>query len=438
MAIKGDGPWALGAIWVLTGLVFFFLLLRLYTRIVCLASYGIDDHIYIVAFVFLLIFTIFTTIAAEYGFGQTVEEIGDMELIVKATLYECIGQGFAIVGMAIAKASLGFFLLRLVTTRWHKFAIWGAMALVMIASIAQVLCFWLSCVPLEYVYDRRIPGGYCPIDTRPTSYILCISTVLVDLFFAIFPWIIVWPLHMPNREKYTIAGSMSLGLIAAAAGIKRTTEVEGLYTPDYLKDSVGLIVWSVAEMAITLICIGIPVCRPLYKQAFRRILGESRSAGYQKQSAGKDEGNSVPLRTIGGGLIGSDGKPITSGSRKHRTGGGTAALTVDEDLARVEKTTNGSSDDISFSDVKLGVNGPFTRTTVHGRSESPSSGGGGGHGGHGGGSGGDGADHGSDEEILDEYRRSQVRNARHSDEERGHPPGHNGIMVTETYKVERS
>ncbi|KAH6843269.1 hypothetical protein B0I37DRAFT_393535 [Chaetomium sp. MPI-CAGE-AT-0009] len=420
VGIKGDGPWALGVMWMLASLVFFFLLLRLYTRVVCLASYGIDDHVYLVAFILLIIFTVFTTLAGNYGFGQTMEEIGSMDAVVQATLYECIGQGFAIVGMAIAKASLGFFLLRLVTVYWHRIAIYTAMTLVMLASIAQVLCFWLSCVPLDYVYDRRIPGGYCPIDTRPTSYILCISTILVDFFFAIFPWIIVWPLKMPQREKYTIAGSMSLGLIAAAAGIKRTTEVEGLYTPNYLKDSVGLIVWSAAEMAITLICIGIPVCRPLYKRAFRRMFGESSSAGYQKQSGNDNNSNSVPLRTIGGGLVGTDGKPI-AGSRKQPSANNSRNKSILEDTV-VDKTTNGSTDDVSFSDVKLG-----------GHRESN--------------------DNASEEEILgDEYRRSQIRSARRSDEERNTssggsgdgrgPPngqgGHNGIMVTESYRVERT
>ncbi|GAB1315542.1 hypothetical protein MFIFM68171_05752 [Madurella fahalii] len=406
MGLKGDGPWALGVMWLMVALVFLLMMLRLYTRIVCLASYGIDDHIYVVAFVFLLIFTIFTHLAGNYGFGQTMEEIGNIEWAVQATLYECIGQGFAIVGMAIAKASLGFFLLRLVTIFWHRVAVWAAMVLVMLASIAQVLCFWLSCVPLNYVYDRRIPGGYCPIDTRPTSYILCISTILVDFFFAIFPWVIVWPLNMPRREKYTIAGSMSLGLIAAAAGIKRTTEVEGLYTPNYLKDSVGLIVWSSAEMAITLICIGVPVCRPLYKQVFRRIWGDSKSTGYQKQYG--HGSNSMPLRTIGGGIIGGDGNPIS------------------KNQASVSATGKDNSD-AGFGDVKLGVTGPFTRTTVgRGRKNSSI------------------ADNSSDEDILDEYRRSQMH--RPSDVEdgtaRGHTDGsgagHGGIMVTESFRVERS
>jgi hypothetical protein len=121
--------------WMLTAIVFFFLLLRLYTRIVCLASYGLDDHAYIVAFIFLLLFTSFTTVAGYYGFGQTMEQIGSMDRTVQATLWECIGQGVAIVGMPIAKASLGFFLLRLVTIQWHRIAIWSAMTLVTMASI---------------------------------------------------------------------------------------------------------------------------------------------------------------------------------------------------------------------------------------------------------------------------------------------------------------
>ena len=60
-------------------------------------------------------------------------------MVTKATLYECIGQGFAIIGMAIAKASLGFFFLRLVSSRLHRIAIWTAMALVSAASIGKGL-----------------------------------------------------------------------------------------------------------------------------------------------------------------------------------------------------------------------------------------------------------------------------------------------------------
>ncbi len=183
-------------------------------------------------------------------------------------------------------------------------------------------------------------------------------------------------------------------------------------------------------MAITLICIGIPVCRPLYKRAFRRIFGETSSAGYHKQSGGVDgNSNSLPLRTIGGGLVGADGKPVVGGGSGKRGGGTTASgHNTGSNNTCVDREGEGS-DGISFSEVKLGVNGPFTRTTV-GRGRRTS------------------VDNTSDEEILgEEFRRSQVQGR--SDEERettvtgggrnirsGH--GQQGIMVTETYRVERS
>ena len=136
--MDGRAPGAMAAMWTFVGLVFIFMVMRIYTRVVCVASYGIDDHVYNLAFAFLLIFTIFTQLSAEIGFGQTIEQLnGDMDIITQASLYECIGQGFAIVGMAIAKASMGFFLLRLVSLRWHQIAIWSAMALCMLASIGR-------------------------------------------------------------------------------------------------------------------------------------------------------------------------------------------------------------------------------------------------------------------------------------------------------------
>lgn len=51
MGLQGEAVWALAVMWSLTGLVFAFLVLRLYTRVVFLAAYGVDDHIYVVAFV---------------------------------------------------------------------------------------------------------------------------------------------------------------------------------------------------------------------------------------------------------------------------------------------------------------------------------------------------------------------------------------------------
>lgn len=47
----GDGPWSVAVMWVLTAVSLVFTLLRVYTRVVVVKSYGMDDHVYVLAFV---------------------------------------------------------------------------------------------------------------------------------------------------------------------------------------------------------------------------------------------------------------------------------------------------------------------------------------------------------------------------------------------------
>lgn len=196
MAFGGEGPTAVIAMWVLTAVTFVFVALRTYTRIYVVQSSGIDDHVYNLAFVsapprpspdlaadfltwclviqlFLLCYVIFITVAASFGFGRSTADITDPDDAVNAVLFEAIGQTFAVIGMAVAKSSLGLFLLRLVHELWHKIVIWVAMFALMGASISTCFVFWLQCTPPAYLWDRRIPDGYCHINSTPVSMLLC-------------------------------------------------------------------------------------------------------------------------------------------------------------------------------------------------------------------------------------------------------------------------
>ncbi|KAF5543084.1 integral membrane protein pth11 [Fusarium napiforme] len=199
MAIKGEGPWVIGAMWSLTAVAFVFVVLRAYTRIFVVKSFGIDDHVYNLAWIFLLLDTVFTTVAVDYGVGRDMDDViqNNPSDLAPALIFEAVSQSFAIMKM---------------------------------------------------------------------------------------------------KEKIVILSSLSLGVIAGAFGIKRTLEVPKLKSPNHTKDPVGLIVWSAAEMTVTMICIGIPVCRPLYKKYFSKWSSRN-SSKYQQNS-----GASFPLQTIGGSI----------------------------------------------------------------------------------------------------------------------------------------
>lgn len=148
-------------------------------------------------------------------------------------------------------------------------------------------------------------------------------------------------------------------------------------------------------MAITMICIGIPVCLPLYKKVYRRFRTEHGSSGYQKHSVEPRESSSVALQTIGGGYVGKDGQPVY-------------------------KSKGSGKDGLSFKDVKLGLNGGSTQVTVGGGQRNSLGSG------------------NSDEQILGNDYRQHV--SERTDPLRSHQPRHSqgrqqGIVVTKSYQM---
>ncbi|KAI1829654.1 hypothetical protein DTO006G1_9771 [Penicillium roqueforti] len=267
--LAGKGVRAISVLWAMTLLSFILVLLRLYIRV----------HI-VKALVFLLVYTVFLTIAGVHGFGQSIDTL-EMDSAVKAVYNEMIGKTFAILGMAIAKISLGTFLLCIVIKRWHRISIWTSMISLSIVSMMTALIFWFQRVPSRSIWDHRVPG-YTVVPVTPFSVMLGCWCAAVDFYFTLLPWIFIWNLNMKFKEKMSIAISLSLGFIACICGIIRTIDLGGLASSNYTEDTVNLIIWSAVELAVTLICVGIPTVRPLYRTIVHGSHSESSEGKYVK------------------------------------------------------------------------------------------------------------------------------------------------------------
>lgn len=152
------------------------------------------------------------TISSNYGFGRNVTEIG-MADIAPAILYEAIGTTILVSAIVVSKASLALFLLRLVNTRMHRIVVLGPVIILFLFATASLLVFWFSCTPIEFLWNRFIPGGACHIDPGPISTAAGAWSVVVDFWYAITPWAVLWNIQMPKREKMLINISMSLGVM---------------------------------------------------------------------------------------------------------------------------------------------------------------------------------------------------------------------------------
>ncbi|KAK7697130.1 hypothetical protein SLS64_013874 [Diaporthe eres] len=328
MAMGGQGPMAVLVMWIMVVPTLVCVVLRFYTRVVVIQSHGADDHVYNLAFICLLCYTIFITIAADYGFGQSALTLEPSDLS-NAILFEAIGQTFAVVGMAVAKWSLGLFLLRIIHLRTHKVLIWVVMAALMGASISTCFVFWLQCTPPKYLWDRTIPGGYCQVDSTPVSMLLC-------------------------------------------------------------KDTVGLIIWSAAEIAVTMICIAVPVCRPLYNRFLDKFTSRGTGGSYERQNGGSGQSPGFALHTFGGSTL------LPRGGAGQRVAG-----------KRLRKSPGGDRDEQpSLGEQKMG--GTSTYAIAIGTRQDENH---------------------SDEEIMGAEERGSERLVQ---------PGANAIRVTEEIKVTRS
>ncbi|KAI6784130.1 uncharacterized protein J7T54_004676 [Emericellopsis cladophorae] len=286
MAPAGQGPMALAIMWTLTAITLVFVALRVYTRQYIIRMFGADDVAYVVAGLFLLLYTTFLQVSLRFGFGQSIQAL-ELEDIALAIKWEMVGQTFAVLGMAISKASLGLFLLRFVVERWQRIVIWAVMLSLLGDSALTAVVFWVQCIPVEAIYDPRVKTPeLCTIPITPFAVTLGVWCIVADFFFAIFPVIVIWGLNMKKKEKIIIAASMSLGVFAGAAGIIRTYEVAVGFTANYTEDTVALIIWSAVEM--------------------HGSLASTGEGSYQKQK--EDSGR---------GLYELNGMPRTHGKKNH-------------------------------------------------------------------------------------------------------------------------
>ncbi|KAI0014832.1 hypothetical protein F4780DRAFT_264406 [Xylariomycetidae sp. FL0641] len=257
------------AMWALSALSAVLVALRLYTRICIIEFVGVEDYMFCCTGLFLLLFTIFIQIAAQHGLGQDFFSLRPAEGSA-AIFWTYVANSFAVTGNAMAKLSMGLFLLRVVQLRRHKAALGAAVAVTVATSAALTAMLWCQTTPARASWDPlRMPGKW-HFRIQPMSVGLGVWSSICDFFFAAFPWLFIRALPISHREKVLLASGMSLGVIAGACGITRTVILSQLDVFNYTYNFVPYFAWAGAEIAVAMICIGVPTLRPLYLKVLGR------------------------------------------------------------------------------------------------------------------------------------------------------------------------
>lgn len=156
------------AMWAMTALSLILAGLRVYTRLRIVRFFGVEDHLFVWTGIFLLLFAGSLQVAVHYGLGQSLW-ILSLDNSSNAILWTYIANTFAIIGNALAKLSMGFFLLRVVQLRGQKITIWILIAITSGTSATLVAMLWNQTTPRKTSWDPLRTPGKWNIQIQPMS-----------------------------------------------------------------------------------------------------------------------------------------------------------------------------------------------------------------------------------------------------------------------------
>lgn len=100
--------------------------------------------------------------------------------------------------------------LRFLFERRHRVTCWIALVVGSLCAIASLFVCIFACRPLEYYWDRTIPGGRC-IDLLAWWYFASAWVIVTDVIVVAIPMMALKDLTMPRSQKRALMGVFALG-----------------------------------------------------------------------------------------------------------------------------------------------------------------------------------------------------------------------------------
>lgn len=152
----------------------------------------------------------------NYGLGAHKDVLSNSMLHTAAEyIFAC--ELLYTITMAVTKASIGAFFLRLSGKRYQKIIIWCVMGVVMLYSLMYFLFLLLQCRPVSYLWTQFEVGnsGSCVSHTTlaDVTYAHAAISAVTDWILGILPVTFIWGMKMNPRTKLSVLFILCLGFL---------------------------------------------------------------------------------------------------------------------------------------------------------------------------------------------------------------------------------
>ena len=96
--------------------------------------------------------------------------------------------------------------------RWLKLGSYVTAGLITVAHVGFIITVISYCRPIQYSWDRSIPGGHCG-NTLSLELASGAINLAMDFVLIILPMPVIWKLQMPFKKKAIVTSVFSIGFM---------------------------------------------------------------------------------------------------------------------------------------------------------------------------------------------------------------------------------
>jgi len=262
--------------------------LRIFTRVKIVKAMGSDDGLSLLALIFSWMLSATMVEQIHYGLGRHVYTLPPEMLIhsQKPFFFSIMAYNLT---LTFTKSSIIFLYLRIFVGPRIRMACFIVLGFVIAYGIELFVAGIFTCTPVQFFWDKTIPGGTC-INEKAAWYANAGINMVSDFVIILLPMPAIKKLNMPRRQKIGLMLILAVGLFTCITTIIRLWALAIVTSSrDPTWDNVGAASWSCIEANVGILCSCLPALKPLVNKLFPRLLGSSLSKSTGTSDSGPSQ-----------------------------------------------------------------------------------------------------------------------------------------------------
>ncbi|KAI1912743.1 hypothetical protein LOZ61_003181 [Ophidiomyces ophidiicola] len=310
-----------------------FVIARFWSRRTFAKSIDPDDWVILASWVFAEAVCIQMMIICQWAFGKHKVDVKP-EVLAKSLKLYFFAQILYKINIGLTKISILLLYIKVFVQPWFRRTCWVCVCVIVAFTTGTVVSSIFQCVPVQYAFDKKLPGGGTCLNLTAFWYANAVFNILSDVVIIILPTPIINKLHSPTRTKIAVSSVFAVGIFVCITSILRFTTLNIATSHlDIPWTNIGSSMWTIIESNLGIICACMPTlwrpisrfCPWLASRVTRSKYGTGHSAGSQSQATARR-------------------RPISLGVKDH-AGCWTKITSSEEQLARDYETYVSASAD---------------------------------------------------------------------------------------------